>query len=64
MDDQLVRNIVREELIKFVDILQAENAMCPARADGNLNARDFDQTLQIVRAKIRETEPTVKINKV
>ena len=48
-----VKKIVLEEQIALVEILKLEVFNTPARADGNLNARDFSQTLDIVEKKLR-----------
>lgn len=48
-----VRRIVHEELAGFLNVFAEEVANTPARADGNLNARDFGQTVEIVRTKVK-----------
>lgn len=53
LDEDQVRQVVIEEHLKLVEILRHEVASQPARADGNLFARDFDQTLDIVERKLR-----------
>ncbi len=48
-----VRQIVVEEQIRLVEILKMEVLNTPARADGNLNAGDFGQTLDIVQTGLK-----------
>ena len=53
LDEAQVRHIVLEEHLRFVEILKEEVIRTPMRADGNLNHRDFHETLGIVEEKIR-----------
>ncbi len=48
-----VRQIVLEEQINLVEILKMEVLNTPQRADGNINAGDFGQTLEIVQTGLR-----------
>lgn len=48
-----VKQIVLEEQIALVEILKLEVFNTPARADGNINQRDFASTLDIVEKKLR-----------
>jgi hypothetical protein len=52
LDTEQIREIVRQEIVSFVEILSTEIAAAPMRADGNLNVRDFGQTLEIVAKKL------------
>lgn len=53
MDEAEVRKIVQEEILEFVRLFKSEIADTPARADGNLNARDTYQTVEIVETKLK-----------
>ena len=53
LSEEKVRQIVVEEQLSLVQILRHEVISTPMRADGNMNARDFDQTLDIVESKLR-----------
>ena len=53
MDEEMVRELVRQELVRFVEILKDEVASTPMRADGNINARDFYETLRITEKKVK-----------
>ena len=53
LDESQVRQIVLEEQLSLVEILRHEVVSTPMRADGNMNVRDFDQTLDIVQSRIR-----------
>lgn len=55
VSEERVREIVKEEIEAFTQIFSTEFANTPARADGNVNARDFFQTLEIVGKKVRMT---------
>lgn len=52
LSEDRVREIVRDEVVNLVQILKQEILTMPARADGNLNTRDFSQTLEIVERKV------------
>lgn len=48
LSEEEVRRIAREEVLNAIDLLKKGVAETPARADGNLNHRDFLHTLELV----------------
>jgi hypothetical protein len=48
LTEEEVRKIAREESVNAFAVLKDAIANTPQRADGNINARDFHDTLDIV----------------
>lgn len=48
LTEEQVREIAQEEVVKGFEALRDAVANTPQRADGNMNARDFYDTLDIV----------------
>lgn len=48
LSEEKVREVAREEVGKVLGVLRDAVANTPQRADGNMNARDFYDTLDIV----------------
>jgi hypothetical protein len=52
LNEEEVRKIAREEAVNALGILKNAIADTPERADGNINARDLHDTLEIVENKL------------
>lgn len=52
LTEEEVRTIAREEAVNALKTLKNAIANTPARADGNINARDFYDTLDIVENEL------------
>jgi len=57
LNEDEVRKIAREEAASALAALKDAVANTPQRADGNINGRDFYDTLDIVVNQLREPEP-------
>lgn len=56
LTEEEVRAIAREEAANALGILAEEVASTGSRADGNLNARDFQMDLELTEKKMRSKE--------
>lgn len=55
LSDEEVRLIVKEECAKLISAIRDSVAITPTRADGNINAVDFRNSLDFLEKQYRST---------
>jgi hypothetical protein len=55
LSEEQVRDIANEEAARVLDTLQDTLSTQPARADGNINQRDFMATLELAREELKRS---------
>jgi hypothetical protein len=53
LTEERVREIAREEATKALTALREQVADTPQRADGNINARDFYESIELAEKAMR-----------